>query len=213
VGVSETAATLYKVVGPHGEARNIPSGVPAFRWSLPTRRARGRWTPGEWHAVAPPILTCSRGLHVTTDPLMWLGDDVAARIFVAEVDGQRGEEREDKIAVERARLVREVALIELFPGVRILRGSVGASRGSGDGYGYGYGNGYGNGSGNGSGDGYGYGYGYGYGNGSGNGSRDGYGYGYGNGYGNGSGSGYWDVDGSGSGYWDVDDIVLQETTG
>ena len=156
MGVSDPSTpTLYKVVGPLGEARNLPSGVAAFRWSLPTRGARGRWTPGGWHAVAPPIRTCARGLHVTTDPLAWGADDRGARIFVAEVDGERGTEREDKVAVERARLVREVALIELFPGVRLLRGSAGAGSGDGDGDGDGYGYGYGSGYGSGDGDGYG----------------------------------------------------------
>jgi hypothetical protein len=73
----------------------------SLTWSLPTNDA-----PGEWHDVTGTIEACSNGLHLTTTPVNWWKED--ARVFEAEYDGDTDTEG-DKIAVRRARLLREVS--------------------------------------------------------------------------------------------------------
>jgi hypothetical protein len=73
----------------------------SLTWSLPTNDA-----PGEWHDVTGTIEACSNGLHLTTTPANWWKED--ARVFEAEYDGDTDTEG-DKIAVRRARLLREVS--------------------------------------------------------------------------------------------------------
>jgi hypothetical protein len=73
----------------------------SLTWSLPTNDA-----PGEWHEVTGKIEACSTGLHLTTTPANWWKED--ARVFETEYDGDTDTEG-DKIAVRRARLLREVS--------------------------------------------------------------------------------------------------------
>ena len=107
--------TFYKVTTRKGYAPHLPSEVPIYKWSLPSG---GK--PGDWHEVKGDIRTCSNGLHLTTDPMRWLKPGY--RIFVAEHSGMVGQARDDKQAFQKVRLVREVSVLDLFPGVELLYG-------------------------------------------------------------------------------------------
>jgi len=82
-------------------------------WSLPTRTTDGAWTPGEWTpAVAPSV--CSRGWHLTTEPGLWWSGDADVTAYLAEWDGALARRKGDeKFAVERCRLLREISAEEL----------------------------------------------------------------------------------------------------
>ena len=82
------------------------------KWSLPTQAADGTWTPGGWTPPVKPVV-CSVGYHLTSEPARWWGEgDVAA--YLAEYDGAvSAREGEDKIAVERCRLLRPLTVAEL----------------------------------------------------------------------------------------------------
>jgi hypothetical protein len=73
-------------------------------WSLPTQAADGTWEPGAWTPPVTPHL-CSTGYHLTRDPAQWWGSDAGVVGYLAEWDGV-AVEREDKVAVERCRLLR-----------------------------------------------------------------------------------------------------------
>ena len=85
----------------------------AHEWSLPTRSTDGAWTPGEWTpAVAPSV--CSRGWHLTTEPGRWWSVDAGVTAYLAEWDGALARrEGDEKFAVERCRLLRELTADEL----------------------------------------------------------------------------------------------------
>ena len=92
-------------------------------WSLPTRDASGAWTPGEWTPrVAPSV--CSRGWHLTTQPGLWWSSDAGVTAYLAEWDGALARhEGDEKFAVERCRLLRELAADELAACGVFLSGS------------------------------------------------------------------------------------------
>ena len=93
------------------------------RWSLPTRDAAGAWTPGEWTPpVAPSV--CSRGWHLTTQPVLWWSSDAGVTAYLAEWDGALARrEGDEKFAVERCRLLRELTADELATCGVFLSGS------------------------------------------------------------------------------------------
>jgi hypothetical protein len=82
-------------------------------WSLPTRATDEAWTPGEWTpAVAPSV--CSRGWHLTTEPAKWWSGDARVTAYLAEWDGALARREDDeKFAVERCRLLRELTADDL----------------------------------------------------------------------------------------------------
>ena len=80
-------------------------------WPLPTRGADGEWTPGEWTPAVTPSM-CSQGWHLTREPALWWGEDTDVGAYLAEWDGAHVE-REDKIAVERCRLLRPLTRAEM----------------------------------------------------------------------------------------------------
>ena len=98
--------TYYKVTGANGES--IHGG--RLQWSLPVKDGED-WTPGDWHETAAELVLCSSGLHLTGEPAAWWAED--ARCFVAEYDGERVGDGGDKIAVRKARLIRELVGAEL----------------------------------------------------------------------------------------------------
>ena len=85
----------------------------AHEWSLPTRAGDGAWTPGEWTPrVAPSV--CSQGWHLTTKPGRWWNGDAGVTAYLAEWDGALARrEGDEKFAVERCRLLRELTADEL----------------------------------------------------------------------------------------------------
>jgi hypothetical protein len=85
----------------------------AHEWSLPTRATDGAWTPGEWTPrVAPSV--CSQGWHLTTEPGRWWSGDAGVTAYLAEWDGALARREDDeKFAVERCRLLRELTANEL----------------------------------------------------------------------------------------------------
>ena len=90
--------THYKVLGDNGRAVNGGIGV----WPLPHDGH-----PGAWLAVEPPLIPCTRGLHLCRreDLVLWLG----ATIWRVEITPEA--ERlvcEDKIVVSQARIVAPV---------------------------------------------------------------------------------------------------------
>ena len=93
------------------------------RWSLPTRDTTGAWTPGEWTpSVAPSV--CSRGWHLTTQPVLWWSSDAGVTAYLAEWDGALARrEGDEKFAVERCRLLRELTADELATCGVFLSGS------------------------------------------------------------------------------------------
>jgi hypothetical protein len=85
----------------------------AHEWSLPTRAGDEEWTPGEWTPrVAPSV--CSQGWHLTTEPGRWWSEDAGVTAYLAEWDGALARrEGDEKFAVERCRLLRELTADEL----------------------------------------------------------------------------------------------------
>ena len=82
-------------------------------WSLPTRSTDGSWAPGEWTPRVPPSV-CLRGWHLTTEPARWWGAEGDVRAYLAEWDGTVARrEGDDKFAVERCRLLRELTADDL----------------------------------------------------------------------------------------------------
>jgi hypothetical protein len=82
-------------------------------WSLPQAQPDGTVTPGDWTPAVKPAV-CSRGWHLTTEPARWWGVDAGIKAYLAEWDGAVGRrEGDDKFAVERCRLVRELTADEL----------------------------------------------------------------------------------------------------
>jgi len=82
-------------------------------WSLPQSQPDGSVTPGEWTPAVRPRL-CSSGWHLTTEPARWWGAEGDVRAYLAQWDGAVARfEGEDKFAVERCRLLRELTPDEL----------------------------------------------------------------------------------------------------
>ena len=82
-------------------------------WSLPATQPDGTVTPGEWTPAVTPLL-CSAGWHLTTEPARWWDVETTVRAYLAEWDGAVARtEDQDKFAVERCRLLRELTTDEL----------------------------------------------------------------------------------------------------
>ena len=106
-----TAKTAFKVLR-GGESWHGGS----HRWSLPTQKEDGAWTPGEWTPEREPRL-CSKGWHLTHDPGRWWGGNAIA--YIAEYDGPtdgpdpKSEDDPTKFAATRARLLRPLTAAEI----------------------------------------------------------------------------------------------------
>jgi hypothetical protein len=104
--------TLYKVTDANGHSGHGGS----LQWSLPKDGSAG-----EWHEVMGALSLCSRGLHLTDDPVRWFQHGF--RVFAVEADGVEGECSNDnarKVVARRVRLTRELTDAELIP-LRILK--------------------------------------------------------------------------------------------
>ena len=103
--------TLFKITDEKGCATN--GGSPAFTYPLPTGELPGEWTP-----AVPNPLACSRGYHLTTQPLAYGGAQENRRLFLAEYRGAVHVQG-DKAAFESVRLVLEVTpewpLLRMYP--------------------------------------------------------------------------------------------------
>ena len=83
------------------------------KWSLPVAQPDGTYAAGEWTPTVAPSL-CAKGWHLTTQPAMWWSHDGNVAAYLAEYDGATSvREGEDKIAVERCRLLRPLTKDEL----------------------------------------------------------------------------------------------------
>jgi hypothetical protein len=72
--------------------------------------------------VTPSV--CSRGWHLTTQPGLWWSGDAGVTAYLAEWDGAREQrEGDEKFAVERCRLLRELTADELASCGVFLSGS------------------------------------------------------------------------------------------
>ena len=83
-----------------------------MEWSLPTKSR-----PGKWHKVELPLRRCENGFHLTKDPCAWWKP--GATCYEVEVGGEAldYDTYNNKICVEKVRLVRPVTndeLISLF---------------------------------------------------------------------------------------------------
>ena len=109
-----TATQYYKVLK---DGQSFHGGE--LTWSLPTQGEDGAWTPGEWHDVEGEIVVCNNGLHLTSEPAKWMSRE--ATVYAAEYSGDTDTDGDDKIAVQRARLLRpatdgELAALRIFSG-------------------------------------------------------------------------------------------------
>lgn len=83
-----------------------------FKWSLPKKNSKGRYTPGKWHSIdAKPVL-CVTGFHLTNDPAFWWKE--GAIVYIAEYAGRKaGNPTDNKFSVEKVRLLRPATELEL----------------------------------------------------------------------------------------------------
>ena len=83
------------------------------KWSLPVAQPDGTYTAGEWTPRIAPLI-CAKGWHLTTQPALWWSHEGDVAAYLAEYDGTTSaREGEDKIAVERCRLLRPLTKAEL----------------------------------------------------------------------------------------------------
>jgi len=83
------------------------------KWSLPTLQPDGTYAAGEWTPTVAPSI-CAKGWHLTTQPALWWSHEGNVSAYLAEYDGATSaREGEDKIAVERCRLLRPLTKSEL----------------------------------------------------------------------------------------------------
>lgn len=89
------------------------------RWSLPSRGTDGAWTPGEWTPTVPPTMAEEghhtvppQGWHLTREPAQWWDTEDGTVAYLAEWNGS-AVQCDDKIAVSRCRLLRELTHEEL----------------------------------------------------------------------------------------------------
>ena len=83
------------------------------KWSLPVAQPDGTYTAGEWTPRIAPLI-CAKGWHLTTQPALWWSHEGNVAAYLAEYDGATSaREGEDKIAVERCRLLRPLTKAEL----------------------------------------------------------------------------------------------------
>jgi hypothetical protein len=96
-----TSKNYYKILR---DGRSFNGG--ALTWSLP---ARGK--PGEWHEVSGPLVRCSNGLHLTSEPTYRRITKTVC--YLAEFEGETLGPFSDELVVRRCRLVRRVPWPEL----------------------------------------------------------------------------------------------------
>lgn len=120
-----TAETYYKVLT--AEGRSFHGGD--MQYSLPVQDGEA-WTPGDWHEVEGALRVCGNGIHLTRDPAAWWGEE-GCRCFVAEYEGDFVTDGGDKIAVRRARLLRELTHEELVAHRIFLSGEHNITEGRG----------------------------------------------------------------------------------
>ena len=77
------------------------------RWSLPTKRPDGTWTPGEWMPVVDNPALCVRGYHATDieHVLQHYGPFLYELEYAPDAVIARGD---DKVAGSQARLLRQI---------------------------------------------------------------------------------------------------------
>ena len=94
--------TLYKVLGPKGEAIHGGSAT----WALPNGKP-GKWMP----KIADPVC-CEQGYHLVELPALaeWLRDDCT--IYLAEGKGPSDSDGTGKTAFSEARLLRRLYISE-----------------------------------------------------------------------------------------------------
>ena len=126
------APKLYKVLGPNGECIHGGGTRAAFSWSLPVDG-----NPGAWVEAEGPLEPCNNGLHLTTEPVIWMKS--GGRVFEAEVASNEPRlacDAPDKFCVRRARLVRELTGAKLVhlrifsDGVHVVSGGACFASGS-----------------------------------------------------------------------------------
>ena len=104
-------------LGPNQAIKTLRDGASwhggDHRWSLPVANADGTHTAGEWTTrIAPSV--CDAGWHLTTEPARWWSHEDNVAAYLAEYDGATSaREGEDKLAVERCRLLRPLTKVEL----------------------------------------------------------------------------------------------------
>ena len=80
-----------------------------MEWSLPVQQPDGSWTPGAWHEVEGEIAMCSRGLHLTWEPIRWAKEGIDVHEVEAEcVVGPEGDDDGCKVVARRCRLTRRL---------------------------------------------------------------------------------------------------------
>ena len=83
------------------------------KWSLPVAQPDGTYAAGEWTPTVAPSI-CAKGWHLTTQPALWWSHEGNVAAYLAEYGGATSaREGEDKIAVERCRLLRPLTKSEL----------------------------------------------------------------------------------------------------
>ena len=104
-------------LGPNQAIKTLRDGASwhggTHKWSLPVSQPDGTHTAGEWTPrIAPSI--CNTGWHLTTQPALWWSHEGNVAAYLAEYDGATSARNdEDKIAVERCRLLRPLTKAEL----------------------------------------------------------------------------------------------------
>ena len=104
-------------LGPNQAIKTLRDGASwhggEHKWSLPVAQPDGTYTAGEWTPRIAPLI-CAKGWHLTTQPALWWSHEGNVAAYLAEYDGATSaREGEDKIAVERCRLLRPLTKTEL----------------------------------------------------------------------------------------------------
>jgi hypothetical protein len=104
-------------LGPNQAIKTLRDGASwhggDHKWSLPVAQPDGTYTAGEWTPRIAPLI-CAKGWHLTTQPALWWSHEGNVAAYLAEYDGATSAcEGEDKIAVERCRLLRPLTKTEL----------------------------------------------------------------------------------------------------
>mgnify|MGYP003520310706 CR=1 FL=1 len=104
-------------LGPNQAIKTLRDGASwhggDHKWSLPVAQPDGTYAAGEWTPTVAPSI-CGKGWHLTTQPALWWSHDGNVAAYLAEYDGATSaREGDDKIAVERCRLLRPLTKSEL----------------------------------------------------------------------------------------------------
>ena len=104
-------------LGPNQAIKTLRDGASwhggDHKWSLPVAQPDGTYAAGEWTPTVAPSI-CAKGWHLTTQPALWWSHEGIVAAYLAEYGGATSaREGEDKIAVERCRLLRPLTKSEL----------------------------------------------------------------------------------------------------